>query len=317
MKKKLLPPGKWLPSSAAQTDTKDPGFEHSDARKALISRVESLRKSKVLVFIEANQPAPEIRRHLRSAHRQTHHRLDLVLFSRAIDTGANTAQRAAQMIALLREHTREVGVLIPSVAHGLGTCLAIGADQVLLHPLASLGGLSQARALTAPRHFGLWMQAQGIDAPELRQDAWLRFIDEAHPAQLAAAHAVHTRFEASLRHLIAGRVRPQDAQNDALISLLDDPSCPLGHPSDRRRARDLLTLPMEPLEADLEAALWDLFCAYEHPLGLLEGGVLGGDAAPTTVLETEGALHCYTPPRHGKLSGRKGGWTSVFPSELH
>ncbi len=312
--RKLPSPDQWRPSGA-QTPAAREGFGFSEARKALIRRLETLRESKVIVYVESGDPPPDALRylyeHLRSAHRETHRQLDLILFTR--NPSPSDLERALQMAALLREHAREVRALVPSLACGLGTCLAVGVDQIAMHPLATLGRLHGAAGLASLRHFEALLAEAPFASPEPR-DATLRaFFDAAGPEALAQARYDRARLVAGLQALINHRVRSQAAEAASLVDLLDDPACPLAHPFDRRQARALLGVQTEPLDLESESILWDLFCAYEHPLALLDPG----DRAhtPDSVIESEGACHCHTPAQ-GK-NPQASGWSSVVGSKLH
>ncbi len=271
MKKTLSAPDQWLPSRS--TRPAEEPFAFSQTRKNHIKRLEALRESKVLVYIERQQAPQDVLRyvfeHLRSAHRQTHRRLDLVLFGTRPGQ-LQDLELALQWMALCREHAREVSVIIPSQGTGLATLLAIGADSVLMHPLATLGQLSAAEAMMPSRHFQSWLETLGSVESAVTQDAWHQFIAQCGPQNLAQAHRTHAQLKSGLLALIQGRVRPQDTDNQPLWELLDDPTAPLARPMDRRLARHRLALPTQALDADTETALWDLFCAYEHPLNLLQ-----------------------------------------------
>lgn len=309
--KKLLPApdDAWRPSNSPSSRTHPGALEPSASRKALIQRLEALRESKVLVAIEAgDDPAPETLRylfeHLRTTHRQIHPRVDLVVFTRGAGDVTDLT-RATRAVSLLREHAREFSVLVPSQGYGLGTLLSIGADQVLMHPLAALGRLSAAQALEPSRQLQGWLHTLDLqDDAALRHELMRQFVTQVTPRHIARDHATHSRLRAVMRDLIHSRVRSQ-RDDDPLLTLLNDPDCPLAHPFDRRYAKQRLGLPVHTLDADTEVVLWDLFSTYEHPMGLLK--TPDGSPRTTTVIESLDACHCHV----------RGEWVAVREQEVH
>jgi hypothetical protein len=67
-------------------------------------------------------------------------KLDLVLYTRGGDT-----EVPWRMVSLIREFTRELAVLIPHRASSAGTLLAMGADEIVMTPLAALGPIDPSR----------------------------------------------------------------------------------------------------------------------------------------------------------------------------
>lgn len=326
--KKLLPsssvPDKWRPGQSAEARPSACALTFDPQRKEHIARLEALRDSKVIVLFERgeapNSPLRYLYEHLRSLDRQAHRRLSLVLYTRRGGEEADV-DRALGLMALVREHAREVEVLVPNRAWGLGTLLAVGADRVLLHPLATVGRLDHAGAMLPAQHFMAWLGEAGPLDEAARQAALLALIQDLGPRPLAQAHLVVERLRAGIRELINGRVRPQDADNQPLLELLSDPTAPLTRPLDRRRARAALGLPQEGLDADTEAALWALFCDYERPLALSDD-LNVDDRTPLAVIESAGACHAWLPGRRStsKLSGTTStpdAWIPILESALH
>jgi len=66
--------------------------------------------------------------------------LDLVLFTYGGDTEA-----PSRIIDLIREYSKHLTVLIPHVAQSSGTLIAIGADEIQMTPLGTLGPIDPSR----------------------------------------------------------------------------------------------------------------------------------------------------------------------------
>lgn len=295
---------KALPPEPPEDESLALGF--STTRKQLLQRLASNRQATVLVYVNTlggDTPDSTLRyafEHLRSAGSRLHDRVALVVCTtrtaqQELELAHREIDHALRLTALLREHAREVEVLIPHDALGLGTLLAMGADRLLVHPLGTLGGLTGAAQLAEVRHLQHLLTEGGLTAPEHQAAALLQLAQGGGAARLGAARYLLSRLDAALRELLASRVqRRQEAQGEALIEALVQPAAPLAHPLDRRRAKELLALPVESMDPELEGILWELFTAYEYPMRL-NGGPSHGQRIPRLVLETASLCHAYAP----------------------
>ena len=115
-------------------------------RLDLIARIECKRQSKVLAYITGDRQGveahilpdvlPLIERHLRALLRHNPKRVDLFLYSRGGHTDTPWS-----IVTLVRElmGDRDFCVLIPSRAHSAATVIAVGADEIVMTPMAELG----------------------------------------------------------------------------------------------------------------------------------------------------------------------------------
>ncbi len=328
-------------------------FAASAARKTLIQTLARQRDAHVLVLLDNHgHSAPGLMRHLfehlRTTHGRSHERISLVLFecrSRALDLAQaqQSMERAQRIQALLREYGREIEVLVPQVAFGMATLMAMGADRVLMHPMASLGNVHGATAMIHAQHFVSLATSSTFVASELaetpdaikpqtvlmaqRQASMIKLAEEMGAENLGQRAYTQTRLREGLARLITSRVHPRhETSVEAVQKALDSLECPLGQTLDRRSARELLKLPMETLEPEQETTLWELFCAYEHPLGLgaatqsapnsrdLKSKLGASHArAPRVVLESASTCHAWYTAR-GKQAP---GWRALHESSLH
>lgn len=291
-------------------------LQFSPARKALIQRIEAIRSARVLVYMDAPEGDPDVSairyvfEHLRGFHGRSHDRIALVLGYRASASADVHAELdfAARLIALIREYAREVEVLVPNSALGVGTFLALGADRILMHPLGTLGGVAAAEALAVPRAYLAMVREAGLDADGGDRAALEALNHAIGPAELGRRRYAVTRLQVGLRELVAARVqRRRQAQNQALLDALYDPSAPLARMVDRRRAKDALGLPVESINTDLETVLWELFSTYERGLGWSRSAPLGDDDSARAVIES--AALCHARDRHT--------WRRIVRGEVH
>jgi hypothetical protein len=98
--------------------------------------------------------------------------LDLVLFTRGGDTEAPW-----RIVSLFREFCGKFNILIPYRAHSAGTLIALGADEIVMTPLAELGPIDPSRTHPLlPRREGA-TEAEPISVQDMRHA--MRFIREA------------------------------------------------------------------------------------------------------------------------------------------
>ncbi len=113
-------------------------------RVAFYREIERLRERPLIVYVTTLRPnanggamagdagIPELLDQLERANRQRS--IDLLLASHGGD--ATVAWRA---ISLLRERFDSISVLVPQAAFSAATLLALGADEIIMHPHANLG----------------------------------------------------------------------------------------------------------------------------------------------------------------------------------
>jgi len=311
------------PTEAAPTGA----LPYSAQRKRHIARLEAARQAWTLVYINRGIHPPDtllryLLEHLRSGRTRTHDRIALVVYngsqrSEVEDVHAEL-NHALRVIALLREHTRELEVFVPADAYGIGTYLCLGADRIFVHPLGSLGRLAAADALAPARHFLRLLADAGISEPAVQAQVMTKLVEEVGAQRLGVARYAISRLNSGIRELVGGRVhRRQEAQNQALFEALLDSSCPLAHPIDRRRAKDVLALPVESLDPELENTLWEIFNGYEHPMRL-HSPIEPDVSPPDIVLESDQLCHCHIPVQAG--SKRSGAlttdWVRVVSTEV-
>ena len=115
-------------------------------RLDLIAKIEKERQSKVLAYVTGDRQGvealiapdilPLIERHLCALLRDDPKQIDLFLYSRG-----GHSDTPWSIVTLVREllEDRKFCVLIPSKAHSAATVIAVGADQIVMTPMAELG----------------------------------------------------------------------------------------------------------------------------------------------------------------------------------
>ncbi len=270
-------------------------FSHSPTRKRLIAELESLRSSQVIVLVDQGpQTPPALLRHffdhIRDMHGRTMNRLDLVVWSTA-----RTSQRAhrqdldtaRRLTALFREYTREFSVLVPHEAFGFGTLLAVAADQVLMHPMASLGKLADNTPLLS------WQALSQLAEPEAMPMLRASFLNQVDAAQLAELEGFRTAFRQAVSEMGAQRVRRRSEWLETLCGALDDGTlaCSLG----RRHAKQL-GVEVLSQNADVQKVMWQLYASYESAMA--EHSLAVVESAGLAQVYEEGQWRCVVEKAH-------------------
>ncbi|TLZ39964.1 MAG: hypothetical protein E6K23_11425, partial [Gammaproteobacteria bacterium] len=115
-----------------------------EARRALINRIQELRGSRVICFLTSlRQNVPgliaedQVRvffEHLQLLPERPVEKLDIFLVSNG---GQSTVPW--RLTALFREFGSSIGVLVPYRAYSAATMVALGADEIVMHPFGELG----------------------------------------------------------------------------------------------------------------------------------------------------------------------------------
>jgi hypothetical protein len=184
---------------------------------------------------------------------------------------------AWKLMSLLRERFENVAVLVPFMAFSAATIFALGADEIVMHPHASLGPIDPQITIT---------QADGSQRSFAFEDvgAFLRFLakevgltEQSHVSTVidklfsavdplhvgAAKRASELSTEVGERLLQMHMVSDDEKIQAKLIAdRLNKKFFAHADAVSRSRARDL-QLKVAPNNPPLEKLMWDAFCAIE------------------------------------------------------
>ncbi len=258
-------------------------------RSELIGKLEELRNSTAICYLTSLRPGvpasmaeDQVRvlfDHLLRLPERPVEKLDVFLCSNG---GSGTVPW--RLVSLFREFSKSFNVLIPYRAYSAATMLALGADEIVMHPFGELGPIDP----TVSNDFNPTEQSTGrrlgISVEDVQ--AYVNFIkstvgithqDELVHAIGILAGKVHPlalgnveRFLSQSRMIARKIMRTrQDRFDDHTIDeIVENMASKLyfhGHPINRREAREELGLTNVKDAAcpDLEDVLWDLYCEYE------------------------------------------------------
>jgi len=197
-----------------------------------------------------------------------------------------------KLMTLMREFCSELNVLVPNRAFSAATLTALGADEVLMHPMGMLGPTDPTvtNEFNPPNERAPG-QLLGISVEDVRsyielvkEDVGIGHEDELVQAFIALANKVHPLALGNVKRstsqsrmmgekLLRSRKRT-DLEAHEITQIITQLTSQLyyhGHPINRSEARDDLglTFVKDPTPA-VEKAMWSLFEAYAQDMRLNE-----------------------------------------------
>jgi len=270
-----------------------PALGDRDARISILRRIEHARRSRVIVYVTgdrqpfntqiAEDAVTLVHRHLALIGKVPS--LDLLLYSRGGDM-----LTPLRLVNLIRAYCDTFGVLIPYRAHSAATLLALGADEIVMGPLAELSPVdATAYHPLNPKNtlnpqellpisvediisfLELAREAAGLDKEHMAQ-AFDRLCTDVSPIALGNAFRTIKMGRLIARKMLelhidaAKDVKRIDRIVDALTRDLSVHAYPLGF----REARDELALPVVRAAGGLERDLSAAYAEYAKILHLEE-----------------------------------------------
>jgi hypothetical protein len=252
-----------------------------EERKRLLAALREARGSDVLLtYITSTRPVLEAAMALDAVRCFYDHlpsnkvdQLDLVIHSNGGDGVVPW-----RLMTLLHEYAEKVDVLVPHRAFSAATLAALGAHEIMMHPMGMLGPIDASinNPLGPVNPMGQPVPVSGEDVAAyydlVREDLGIRQEEQLLHAFQVLAEKVHP--------LVLGNVKRGSAQSrmlgEKLIALrskveqehrdlLEQITTKLyyhGHPINRIEAKEL-GLPIADPVATTEDALWNLYLAYE------------------------------------------------------
>jgi hypothetical protein len=257
-------------------------------RISLIKKIQGLRKSRVICYLTSLRPNVPAQMADDSVRVLFDH--VLLLSGRPVDkldvflcSNGGSGTVPWRLASLFREFAKSFCVLIPYRAYSAASLLALGADEILMHPFAELGPIDP----TVSNEFNPVEQNTGrrlgISVEDLR--AYVTFIkstvgitheDELVKAIEILAQKIHPlaignveRFLQQSRMIAKKILRTHMKESDehTINEIVENMASKLyfhGHPINRKEAKqDLKLKVVDKLPAELETALWDLYKEFE------------------------------------------------------
>ncbi len=188
-----------------------------------------------------------------------------------------------RLVALFREFTKSFSVLIPYRAYSAATLLALGADEIVMHPCGELGPIDPTvsndfnpREDKTDRVLGIRVEDVKAYISFIKQTVGITHEDELVKTVEVLANKVHPlalgnveRFVAQSR-MMAGKIlrtHMNDSSEHEINEIVENLASKLyfhGHPINRQEAKQDLGLKVNlEIPPELETLMWDLYKSYE------------------------------------------------------
>jgi hypothetical protein len=255
-------------------------------RLPLIKKLEQLRGSKVICYLTSLRPnvlaqmAEDAVRvffdHLRALPNRKVEKLDIFLCSNG---GSGTVPW--RLVSLFREFAKSFNVLIPYRAYSAASLLALGADEIVMHPFAELGPIDPTVAndfnpVEQGRRLGISVEDVTAYVNFIKDTVGITHEDELVKAIEILANKVHPLALGNVERFIAQsrmiarkilRTHMRRANEHTIDEIIENMASRLyfhGHPINRREAKEDLRLKVI-MDAgqETEDAIWDLYRQYE------------------------------------------------------
>lgn len=276
---------------AAKLPAPQPPAGEKAQLKSLVQSLEQARNNRVIVYWLSKQAriseaaVVPLHDHLTALGKQD--AIDLVLFT----TGGD-AEVPWRIVSLIREYCKRFAVLVPHRAHSAGTMLALGADEIVMTPLAVLGpidpqrthpllprreGAEEAEPISVQdmRHAMQFIReaaGQGLEmpyTPEAMAQIFSALFDKIHPLAIGAIEQSYALSKLVATQCLSTHMdrTKEEAQINAIVDKLCDEYKSHAYEIGRREAR-AIGLKAKDASPEVEAAMMDVLKFYSaRPTG--------------------------------------------------
>lgn len=282
-------------------------------RLPIIKRIEEIRNSKVICFLTTVRPnvpgqiAEDAVRvffdHVSSLPTRPIENLDIFLCSNG---GSGTVPW--RLVSLFREYANKFAVLIPYRAYSAATLLALGADEIVMHPFGELGPIDPTVTNDYnPLSEDGTNRMLGISVEDVKayvsfikttvgithEDELIRAVEllvqKVHPLALGNVERFILQSRMIARKIL--KTHMQESEEHVINEIIETMASKLffhGHPINRKEAREELRLKViQSPPPELETAMWNLYLDFEEDFQNRSVFYPAGDLAA--------ALHAATP----------------------
>ena len=265
-----------------------------EQRREVIRRLQAQRGSRVISYLTSTRPNMEsqmaidvirlVYEHVRSIGKTQ--KIDLFLHSNGGDPTVPW-----RLVTLLREYCTSLAVIVPHRAFSAATMAALGADEIVMHPLGMLGPIDPTTVNPFnPRDPTNQQQPLPISVEDVaayvalvKEDVGITHEDELVQAFNVLAGQVHPLALGNVKRTTQqGRMLAKkllglhmdratdDHKMDEIVEALSSRLYYHGHPINRKEAKSDLGLKVVEPDADTEGIIWELYQHYESAMNLSE-----------------------------------------------
>lgn len=281
-------------------------------RVELVKRIQSLRKSTLICYLTSLRPnvpsqmAEDSVRvmfdHLLRVSKRPNKMKKLDIFL-ASNGGSGTVPW--RLVSLFREFAESICVLIPYRAYSAASLLALGADEIIMHPFGELGPIDPSvsndfNPVEQPtgRRLGISVEDVRAYVSFIKSGVGITHEDELVKAVEILANKIHPlalgnveRFLSQSRMIATKilRTHMKGADDHSIKEIVENMASKLyfhGHPINRQEAKADLKLKITEPAMELEEAMWQLYLDFEREF---ENDKVFNPAADLAAMPTAGA----------------------------
>lgn len=266
--------------------------ENTKNQVEIIKKIQKKRNSKLLSYVVstrrgtgfqiADDAVRKIYEHLESLNIDSGDKVDLFLHSFG---GVGTVPW--KLASLVREFSKNFEVLIAYKAYSAATLIALGANRIVMHPMAELGPIDPKVGNefnpTTPHGQSIGINVEDVASyiNFVKEFVGIRHEDEliqslntltekVHPLALGNVHRFYAQSRMMAKKLLRLHMkRTEEHIIDEITETLTSKLFFHGHPINREEAK-LIKLKIEYPDDELEKLMWDLFKTYEKELEMDE-----------------------------------------------
>ncbi len=315
-----------------------------EKRKELIEKIETHRNSVLICYLTSLRPNvaaqmadDQVRVFMDHLEKLTGKvkKLDIYLVS-----NGGSATVPWRLVSLFREFAESFNVIIPYRAYSAASLLALGADEIVMHPFAELGPIDptvsnefnpvdgvgrrigiNVEDVTAYVHFV--RETVGIN----HQDELIRALEaltaQVHPLALGNVERFLSQTRMIAKKIL--RTHMEDGDSHKIDEIVENMASRLyfhGHPINREEAKRDLDLKVIHETQEFDSAVWELYKGYEqefrnqdlfNPVGELNAALTEPDEPLPSKEHT--LLHCVIESRSLRSSYTTKHRYSAHPSD--
>lgn len=242
------------------------------ARKELYKQIEEKRGKPIITYVTsirsgcsaqmAQDMIPEFIKQINKINSNTKE-VDLLILSNGGDPIVSW-----RIISLLREKFDKVSVLIPYTAYSAATLLALGADEIIMHPYGNLGPIDPQINITNPQGQTMtlgyeditkyieFVKGIGITDQELLQRAFDKLTSEIPPTLIGFAKR-SSQLGFSMGEKLLKTHMKDETKIKVISETLNTKFYHHGYPLGRKEAKDI-GLPIQEVADDIKDLMWQI-----------------------------------------------------------
>jgi hypothetical protein len=203
--------------------------------------------------------------------------IDLLVVSNGGDPSV-----AWRIMSLLRERVKKVAVFIPQAAYSAATLMALGADEIVMHPNGNLGPVDLQYTLLDPQtskrrdvistelvgELIRYAKGHGLDKPSELIQVFDHLCKEVGPIQLGSlARAARVVRLLGKKLLCLHMPSDKDPEAEAIVARLIEEYFDHGYPVGRREVEAILKeAQMIKRDAEVEKLIWAIWMNIQREL---------------------------------------------------